>query len=698
MQTRYTHGPDFTLSTNADGDWIIEGYASTDAVDSYNEIIEPEAFRKWLPRFMEFPVSLVNHAWFDKPIGKILDAAIDMRGLWVRALISKTAPDIWQLIQEGILKAFSVGFSGVTLEKPMDDPAKPAIWKEVQLLEVSIVNVPANREALFSIATSKSMDLSRFKKEVSQPITTKTGGSGMSELTPEQVKAVEGVIEEKTKNLLPSAVAAASANTKTAIGDAVTQVEVKLGSIQAELKSLKDSAHGKTESEVKEMIEKALVPLSPLISKYQRENASGLSTEAAKGFYDMRTKKLSRMEVEISGEQRMSPEHVRALIHRPNDVFVDLNGFRAQAMRNFHEASDTLYILDVLASASGSGYAGPKSLKFWKESYLPALNEFRRAMDTATTAEGTEWVPTMMTASFLEIFELERQVARQFTTFPMPSKVYDWPVQSGTGTSYLPGESTSDSATAISASTPGTRKTTFTAKKLAARFFTSTEWIEDAAIEAMSFLQKEIANTLARGEEDAIVNGDTAGTHQDSNVTAADDRRKAWLGIRAWCHDQTNTTDHNAAITTAGYMASRKSMGKYAVDPRRVFHLTDPVTYLTTVALAEVQTYDKFGPLATILNGALVAIGGIALFQSEFVPVNLNASGLHDAVTTDNTVVLTVAREEWKIGTRRQVTVKVDDKISTDQFEIVGTMREDFQPMRATDHDIAWERFNVTYP
>ena len=696
MKTHYTNNPEFTRSENADGDWIIEGYASTDAVDSFNEVIEPEAFRKWLPQFLQFPVGLLNHAWFDKPIGKIIEAEIRERGLWVRALVSKTAPDIWQLIQEGILKAFSVGFSGVTKEST---DGKPTVWKEVRLLEISIVNVPANSEALFSVAATRSIDLSCYRKAVGRQPITKTGGPEMDEITLEQVEAVadkkvDRAVEAATRTLL----SAAKSNTETAVQAAISQVEVKLGTVQAELKSLQESAKGKTEAEVQAMIDKAVVPLAPLIAKAQRENVVGLSNSAAVGLFEMRTAPLSRAVIDLAKEQSMSPEHVRALIHNPRDVFAESDGFRVQAMRNFHEASDKVYLLDVFARAFNRNYGGPQTLKFWKDAYLPALNEFRRAMDTATTAEGTEWVPTMMTASFLEIFELERQVARQFTTFPMPSKVYDWPVQSGTGTAYLPGESTADSATAITAATPGTRKTTFTAKRLAVRFLTSTEWIEDAAIEAMTFLQREIAATLARGEEDAIVNGDTAATHQDSNITAADDRRKAWLGLRAWCHDQSNTTDQAAAITTAGYMASRKSMGKYGVDPKRVFHLTDPVTYLTTVALAEALTFDKFGPMATILNGALTAIGGIALFQSEFVPVNLNASGVHDGTTTDNTVVLTIAREEWKIGNRRQVTVKVDDKIATDQFEIVATTREDFQPMRATDQDIAWERFNVTYP
>lgn len=518
----------------------------------------------------------------------------------------------------------------------------------------------------------------------------------MDTITLDQVKTVAGeTVNDKTPTLL----AAAKSNAETVAKAAIAGVETKVNDLAAELKAFKDAADNTvTKAELDAMIAKAVGPLTPLIAEHQRKLSTGLPSAATCGFYEMKTAPLSRMEAVIAKEANTSPLHVRSLIHKPEHVLPTSDSWRIEAMRNFQQASDDLLFIDTIMRAHSRNYGGPQTLKYWSQVYKPALAEFQRAMDTATTSEGTEWVPTMMSAQFLEMFELERKVARLFDSFPMPSKTFDWPIQSSAGTAYLPGESTADSATAISASTPGTSKVTFTAKKLAGRFLTSTEFIEDSVVEVLGFLRKEMAATLARGEEDAIINGDTAGTHQDSNVTAADDVKKAWLGLRAWCHDQSNTTDLNGAFALTALTASRKSMGKYGVQPLELVHILSPVTYLAAIADSNVLTWDKFGPLATGLTGELPTYAGIPLVASEKIPVNLNASGVYDGSTTDNTVTLTVHRPSWKIGTRRMVTIDVEKLIATDQFHVVGTIREDFQPMRGTSEDIAWEQYDVTYP
>src|SRR3972149_7560211 len=123
---------------------IIEGYASTRDVDRDNEIVDPEAFRETLPKFMENPVVGYGHPFLHtweppgKPIGKVIEAVIKLKGLWVRIQISKAtqeAREIWMLIEEDILRAFSIGFRPLKWQD--DDETKIRTHLKLELYEIS---------------------------------------------------------------------------------------------------------------------------------------------------------------------------------------------------------------------------------------------------------------------------------------------------------------------------------------------------------------------------------------------------------------------------------------------------------------------------------------------------------------------------------------------------------------------------------
>lgn len=126
---------------------LIEGYASTRDLDRTGEIVEPGAFGDSLKDYMTNPVVTYMHDW-SNPIGKVVDARIDDVGLFIRAEISETAEKAWKLIQEGILRAFSIGYEVVN-EKVVSGVNH--ILK-LRLYEVAVVSIPANRRALFSVS------------------------------------------------------------------------------------------------------------------------------------------------------------------------------------------------------------------------------------------------------------------------------------------------------------------------------------------------------------------------------------------------------------------------------------------------------------------------------------------------------------------------------------------------------------------
>jgi HK97 family phage prohead protease len=126
---------------------LIEGYASTRDLDLTGEVVEPGAFAESLKDFMANPVVTYMHDWSD-PIGKVVDARTDNVGLFIRAEISETAGKIWKLIEESVLRAFSIGYEVV--EEKLVDGANNIL--KLRLYEVAVVSIPANRRALFSVA------------------------------------------------------------------------------------------------------------------------------------------------------------------------------------------------------------------------------------------------------------------------------------------------------------------------------------------------------------------------------------------------------------------------------------------------------------------------------------------------------------------------------------------------------------------
>ena len=126
---------------------MIEGYASTRDLDRTGDVVQPGAFAESLKDYLSNPVVTYMHDW-SNPIGKVIDARIDELGLFIRAEISETADTVWKLIEEGILRALSIGYEVV--DEKLIDGVNQIL--RLRLYEVAIVSIPANRRALFSVS------------------------------------------------------------------------------------------------------------------------------------------------------------------------------------------------------------------------------------------------------------------------------------------------------------------------------------------------------------------------------------------------------------------------------------------------------------------------------------------------------------------------------------------------------------------
>lgn len=141
------------VDTGQDGELKIEGYASTAAIDRSADVILASAWTKsgGLNNFQRNPILLFNHN-YDKPIGKVVAMGTDSRGLKINGVISKSAGDVYNLVKEGVLSTFSVGF--LIKDADYDKENDGLIVKDAELLEISVVSVPCNQDATFSVAKS----------------------------------------------------------------------------------------------------------------------------------------------------------------------------------------------------------------------------------------------------------------------------------------------------------------------------------------------------------------------------------------------------------------------------------------------------------------------------------------------------------------------------------------------------------------
>jgi HK97 family phage prohead protease len=119
---------------------MVWGYASTGAVDEQGETITRGALASALDDYMRFANIREMHQ--PSAVGVAKETALDNKGLYLGAKI--VDDDAWAKIVEGVYKGFSIG-GRVTAR----DPADRTIITGLSLTEISVVDRPANPEAVF---------------------------------------------------------------------------------------------------------------------------------------------------------------------------------------------------------------------------------------------------------------------------------------------------------------------------------------------------------------------------------------------------------------------------------------------------------------------------------------------------------------------------------------------------------------------
>lgn len=369
--------------------------------------------------------------------------------------------------------------------------------------------------------------------------------------------------------------------------------------------------------------------------------------------------------------------------------------------------NDALYLLDTMLLFMDKSYAarGPmpldrmRTLSMWPE-YEKRVTQLRTGMSSGGTGTGAEWVPTFFSAQMHDMVQLNLVVASLFPTIDMPHSPYQSPVLKADGLAYYVAEQTTGAARAgtgaaavIPESNPTTGNMTLTARKLAARMWTTTEAVEEVVVPVIPFLLGQLAKVVARGKDDAILNGDRATNHIDYQaaadaVTGAQDRRKSIYGLRALAIRNSLTVQDFSTPTIPTLLSVRSAMGTYGQFPTDLPIITSlkgmllnlyAITDGTAKALI---TVDKYGPGAIVLTGEAGKLAGHSIVCSEFIPLDSDVTGIRPASAGTYTQAIIPHVPSFVLGNRRGLTIarSAELGIEWDQLVFVATHRFDFQP------------------
>ena len=341
-----------------------------------------------------------------------------------------------------------------------------------------------------------------------------------------------------------------------------------------------------------------------------------------------------------------------------------------RALRKFN---DDVYITAALMRTD------PRNLKMW-QNFHEGNSALKKAMDTATAGEGKEWVPTVLSADLIERYRLEAKVPALFDEFNMPANPWKLPTSLAEMTFHLIPESKSDEPSKTPSTQLTTGDLTMTAKKLRARSLWSEEVEEESIIAVLPRIKDNIAKSATKAVEDAIINGDTTATHQDSDVTDSKDHRKIFKGLRKYAIANSYSADLST-FDKDTTLARITAMGKYGINISDLVWICSTVSYNKMRGLAELRTVDKYGPKATILTGEVGKLYGIPVVVSEKLRIDMNASGVYDGTTTSYSGIILVNHRMFALGNRGNWKLTVDFDNDVDQYIMNVRFKKAFIPL-----------------
>lgn len=594
----------------------IDGYANSTTKDRVGDVIPMTAWNKALENYLKNPIILAYHE-HDEPIGRMVDHKVDEKGLWVKARISAAAEDVFNLIKDGVLTAFSVGF--IIKDAVYDAVTDLFIIKDLELLEISVVSVPCNQDSTFSL--SKAFETAEEYSEFKSQFALKNEAAKELEFSASQStdkpKKEWNMDPKELELLLAKAAEQAAEKASAAI------MEKQAAEKAAAERAAKENAE--LDAKIKSAIQTQESGAEKLLADIEKRFADQSETQK-KTLEDLTTAiKEKASELEAIQKSKMS--------------FQDKNNGEATSYADREKAVLAAKILG-------------KSINDTK--FGASLIEKAGAHVASATWELE--VSTNMEAEIrrrLVVSPLFRNINMQTNVMKIPvnpeAGFATWMANTAFGTTDSPG----------AAQTHQLKEITLSAYKVATREYLAYEEEEDALLILLPIIRDAMVRRVARAVDKAFLLGAGSGADPVKGVAIFDTTSAV-------------VTTNTGAMTIAKLRDLRKDLGAWGLSPSELAYVVSTEIYYDLLDDTLFQTMDKVGPAATLLTGQVGSVGNTPVLVSDAFPTKAGGTNIN---TVTNIGAICIAPGNFLVGNQRGVRFDTQDLVETQRKVLVASLR-----------------------
>ena len=639
----------FKSLVSDDGSVIIRGMASTSDFDRAGDSISAEAWQKGgLNNFEKNPIILFNHD-YDRPIGRATGMKAGPNGLELECKISKNAPgNIAELVKDGVLGAFSVGFRVKDADYIKETDG--LMIKDAELFEVSVVSVPCNQAATFSL--SKSFDSSEEYEAFKKTFTNRVDLASQS-LAKEDVN---------TSNIARETLTSAEKS-------ATKEIKMDESKIDLEAFAKKVAAETAAHIAIKQAEQKAADQAAA-----KEEAVKSAKEEQAKVAQEEQVKSAIQSGV-VSGTETLLADVKAAMLQKDADLAEVIAKFSKDLEEKSTEIAKMRESKRVFSDRSGS----TDSISKWGKDFMHASllgtmtgkgmnTDFARnvmekaGIDYATNAGDIDQEVSRMIEKEVTLnlrtagLFREIQVNGAATVLPIQPDVEAAVFQTGAAAAgNLENRGAADNTYKPS-------QVVLNAYRLISQTFMDNHVDEEVLINLMPMLIDSVARAHARAVDNAIINGSGS-----------------IVGLSGYATATADTLDISSLeqLTALQLLTARKDMGKYGINASDVAYIVSQSRYYELIAdPAFADITDVGSDMATKISGVIGSVYGSPVVVSD----SFLAEG--DG-TTPVASAFAVNMRNYAIPRLRGVMVEQDYEVGNQRRVIVATQSLGFEELVA---------------
>lgn len=594
---------------------FIEGYASTIDIDRSGDVVPLSVWEEGIKNYLKNPIILAQHD-HDDPIGRMTEHKLDEKGLWIKARISAAA-EIFSLVKDGVLTAFSIGFR--ILDAEYNAAAEVFLITKLELIEISVVSVPCNQNTLFNLskAFDSAEDYNSFK---AQFIPKAESAKGLESLKDKAstIKKEWKMDPKELQTMLDNAATAAAEKATTALLASQAAEKAAADKAAAEKAALESAVKTAVEAQIKVGESGAEKLLAEINKRFEDQSAA-----SAKSLDDLQTA-LKEKATEIAALQSSKMQY--------SDT---------KSEGEYSEREKAVLLSKIMGKAIDSTKFGT-GLIAKTGAHLPSATW---ELEVSKNMEAEVRRKLIMAPLFRNI-----QMQTNVMTIPVNPEAGSatWITNAQFGTTASPG----------AAATHAMKEITLNAYKVATMEYLAYEEEEDSLLVLLPFIRDAMIRRVAKSMDLAYLMGAGAGADPVKGVSMYDTTSVV-------------TPTNTGAASIANLRSLRKDLGVWGLDPAEVTYVVSTEIYYDLLDDTLFQTMDKVGAKATLLTGQVGSLGNSPVLVSSAFPTKAGGA----ATASTNIGAIAFAASNFIAGSQRGLRFDTQDLVETQRKVLVASLR-----------------------